>query len=90
MLQILLCLNQGEHRFADLKSALPRISSNVLTERIRALQSARLVERHYLPPPAASHVYALAASADGLRPVLDALAKWRADSGKQGGPMSAS
>jgi DNA-binding HxlR family transcriptional regulator len=51
-LQILLCLNGGEHRFSDLRTAIPRISSNVLTDRIRTLQTAGLVERRYVPPPA--------------------------------------
>ena len=77
-LQILLCLNAGEHRFSDLRSALPRVSANILTDRLRALESAGLVERHCLPPPQASHVYTLATLATALRPSLDALTSWRA------------
>jgi DNA-binding HxlR family transcriptional regulator len=80
-LQILLCLKQGERRFSDLRTAVPGISPNVLTKRIRSMESAGLIKRRYLPPPYASQVYALAASADGLRPALDALARWRADCG---------
>ncbi len=78
-LQVLLCLKEGAHRFSDLKASIPRISSNVLTDRIRALEQAGLVERQYLPPPSASYVYQLAAAADGLRSALDALASWRAE-----------
>ena len=78
-LQVLLCLKDGAHRFSDLKASIPGISSNVLTDRIRALEQAGLVERQYLPPPSASHVYQLAAAADGLRSTLDALASWRAE-----------
>jgi DNA-binding HxlR family transcriptional regulator len=77
-LHILLCLKEGAHRFSDLKAAIPRISSNVLTERMRALEHAGLVERHYLPPPSASHVYQLAATTEGLKPALDALKNWQA------------
>ena len=77
-LHILLCLKKGPHRFSDLKEAIPRISSNILTDRIRGLERAGLVERHYLPPPSASHVYQLAAAAEGLKPALDALASWQA------------
>jgi len=77
-LQILLCLKAGGHRFSDLKAAIPRISSNILTEWIRALESAGLIVRLYLPPPSASHVYELAQGANGLIPALDALAKWQA------------
>lgn len=82
-LHILLCLKEGAHRFSDLRTAIPRISSNVLTERIRALERSGLVQRRYLPPPSASHVYSLAAPADGLKPALDALASWQAGNSSQ-------
>jgi DNA-binding HxlR family transcriptional regulator len=78
-LQILLCLNGGEHRFSDLRAAIPRLSPNILTDRLRALECAGLVERHHLQPPYASQVYMLADVAAGLRPALDALARWRAE-----------
>jgi DNA-binding HxlR family transcriptional regulator len=51
----------------------------VLTERIRGLERAGLVERRYLPPPFASQVYRLTASVAGLKPTLNAVARWRAD-----------
>ncbi len=76
-LQILLCLNGGELRFSDLRTAIPGISSNVLTDRIRALQTAGLVKRRYLPPPTARHLYGLGPQASGLKPALDALASWQ-------------
>lgn len=77
-LQILLCLAIREHRFADLRTAIPRVSANILTDRLRALEYAGLVERAYLPPPHASHVYMLTKLATGLKPALAALARWRA------------
>ena len=77
ILRILICLNRCEHRFADLRSAIPRVSANILTDRLRALESAGLVERRHLPPPHASHVYMLTELAAELRPVLGALASWR-------------
>ena len=77
-LQILLCLNGDECWFADLRAAIPRLSANILTDRLHALERAGLVERHYLPPPHADHVYLLAALTVALKPVLDALASWRA------------
>jgi DNA-binding HxlR family transcriptional regulator len=81
ILQILLCLNRGEQRFSDLREAIPRLSASVLTERIRGLERAGLVERRYLPPPYASQVYGMTASAAGLKPALDALANWQAGHG---------
>jgi DNA-binding HxlR family transcriptional regulator len=77
ILRILLCLNRGEQRFSDLREAIPPISASVLTERIRGLERAGLVERRYLPPPSASQVYRLTASAAGLRPALDNLENWQ-------------
>ena len=44
-LQILLCVNAGAHRFVDLRAAIPQVSANVLTQRLRALESAALIER---------------------------------------------
>ena len=78
-LRILLCLNAGPHRFSDLRAAIPQVAANVLTHRLRALQGAGLIERRYLPPPAASHVYALERDARGLKRVLDALASFQAE-----------
>jgi DNA-binding HxlR family transcriptional regulator len=78
-LHILLCLNRGEQRFSDLRTAIPGISANVLTERVRALQAAGLIERRFLAPPAARHLYALGPRAEGLKPALDALANWRGE-----------
>lgn len=76
-LQILLCLNAGAQRFSDLRAAIPEVAANILTRRLRALESAGLVERQYLPPPAARQVYALGSEAAGLKAVLDALEHWR-------------
>jgi DNA-binding HxlR family transcriptional regulator len=77
-LQILLCVNAGARRFVDLRAAIPQVSANVLTQRLRELESAGLIERRYLPPPVARHVYVLAAEAAGLKPALDALGSWHA------------
>jgi DNA-binding HxlR family transcriptional regulator len=78
-LRILLCLNRREHRFSDLRAAIPRVSANILTDRLRALESAGLIERHRVPPPHAGQVYALTRPAAGLKPALDALARWRGE-----------
>ena len=53
----------GDRRFTDLRTALPGIAPNLLSERLRDLQAEGLVEHKELPPPAARTVYA--ATADG-------------------------
>jgi len=90
ILRILLCLSRGEQRFSDLREAIPPISASVLTDRIRGLERAGLVERRYLPPPSASQVYRLTSSAAGLRPALDALARWQTDARASHGLFTAS
>jgi len=75
-LLILRELTFGEQRFTDLRSALPGIASNLLTERLRDLEADGLVEQRELPAPAARTVYALTASGRRINPVLRALAQF--------------
>ncbi len=49
----------GARRYADLRSALPGIATNLLADRLRELEDAGLVERTELPPPVARTVYTL-------------------------------
>ncbi len=74
-------------RFTDLRRGLPGIASNLLAERLRALDHAGIVERANLPPPAASTVYQLTERGHALRTVLFELARWGApmlDAGPDG------
>src|SRR5829696_7554712 len=66
----------GPQRFSDLRRALPGASSNMLTDRLRELESHEVVRRRTLPPPAASSVYELTERGRGLEPVLDAIGAW--------------
>jgi DNA-binding HxlR family transcriptional regulator len=75
-LLILRELTMGEHRFTDLRAALPGIAPNLLAERLRDLQAAGLVEQRELPPPAARTVYAVTADGRDVVPVLRALARF--------------
>jgi DNA-binding HxlR family transcriptional regulator len=69
-------LSFGEQRFTDLRTALPGIASNLLTERLRDLEEDGLVEQRELPPPAARTVYSLTSSGRRIIPVLRALARF--------------
>ena len=75
-LLILRELSFGRRRFTDLRTALPGIASNLLTDRLRDLGEAGLVEQHELPPPAARTVYALTRAGERVVPVLRALARF--------------
>ena len=68
-------LAHGPLRYTDLHARLG-CGTNVLAQRLRELEAGGVVARRKLPPPAASTVYELTASGEGLRPVLHALAWW--------------
>ncbi len=69
-------LSMGEARFTDLRNGLPGIATNLLTERLRTLEEAGLVEQHELPAPAARTVYRLTRDGVRIRPVLRAIAQF--------------
>jgi DNA-binding HxlR family transcriptional regulator len=75
-LLILRELSFGEQRFTDLRAGLPGIASNLLTDRLRDLEEAGLVEQRELPAPAARSVYRLTRDGTTIRPVLRALARF--------------
>jgi DNA-binding HxlR family transcriptional regulator len=68
----------GDQRFTDLRTHLPGIAPNLLSERLRQLVADGLAEQVELPPPAARSVYRL--TDDGRRavPVLRAMARFGA------------
>src|SRR5665213_1135148 len=66
----------GPKRFTDLRTGLPRVSADVLAQRLRELEGAGLVAHRKLPPPAAAHVYELTPRGGELEPVLLALGRW--------------
>ncbi len=74
--------SQGPQRFGELKRGVPGISAKVLTDRLRMLEEARILHRHYeatIPP---SVTYSLTTRGEELREILDRLAevaqRWRA------------
>jgi DNA-binding HxlR family transcriptional regulator len=70
----------GPNRFTDLRAGLPNASPNILAQRLRELEAARVVRRRKLPPPAASKVYELTARGMELEPVIIRLGRWGARS----------
>lgn len=66
----------GPKRFTDLRAGLPGVSANILSQRLRELETEGIVERTTLPPPAAVAVYALTPRGAELEPVVLALGSW--------------
>ncbi|MFZ0168307.1 MAG: helix-turn-helix domain-containing protein [Candidatus Dormiibacterota bacterium] len=78
-------LLEGPRRYSDLKRELPTIASNVLSERLRRLESSGVVasRRYSTKPPRLE--YQLTAAGRGLAAVVDALDRW-GGSGDAPGP----
>src|SRR5215510_5849567 len=70
----------GPKRFSDLLRSLPGIGTNILTDRLKSLEANDLVQKRFLPPPAASCVYELTPYGRTLEDVMIALAMWGAQS----------
>jgi DNA-binding HxlR family transcriptional regulator len=67
---------RGACRYTDLKNGLPGIATNLLSDRLRDLESAGLIRREDAPPPVATTLFHLTEAGAELRPVLDALGRW--------------
>jgi DNA-binding HxlR family transcriptional regulator len=70
----------GPKRFGDLRSDLPGISANVLTQRLEGLEAAGLLVRRRLPPPASAQVYELTSWGYEAEPIVQSLGRWAARS----------
>ncbi len=73
-------LLQGPKRYTDLAEGLPGIGTNILASRLRDLETAGVITKKTLPPPAASRVYELTDYGLALKPVMRELALWGARS----------
>jgi DNA-binding HxlR family transcriptional regulator len=69
-------LIRGPCRYTDLKNGLPGIATNLLSSRIRELESAGLIEREDAPPPIATTLFHLTEAGAQLQPALDAIGRW--------------
>jgi DNA-binding HxlR family transcriptional regulator len=70
----------GPKRYTDLRRGLPNASPNVLAERLRELESAGVVRRRTLPPPAGSRIYELTDWGLQLEETVMSLGRWAARS----------
>jgi DNA-binding HxlR family transcriptional regulator len=73
-------LMMGPKRFSDLRSSLPGISANVLTQRLEGLEAAGVLTKRKLPPPVSAQVYELTPWGYESEPIFQALGRWAARS----------
>lgn len=79
----------GPKRFSGLRSGLPTISPNVLTQRLNELEAALVLRRRKLPQPANAWIYELTDWGRSLEPIMLQLAHWgvRSPSFVRGAPL---
>jgi len=66
----------GPARYTDLRDGLPGMATNLLAQRLRALEDQGIVTRRRLPPPAATTVYELTELGRGLEEAVESLIRW--------------
>ena len=66
----------GPRRFNELLTSIPGISDRLLTERLRELESEKVVRREVRPEAPVRVVYELTARGRDLGPALDEIARW--------------
>ena len=77
----------GPKRFTDLRAGLPRVSPDMLAQRLRELDAAGVLRRGTLPPPAASQVYELTDRGRELKAVILELGRWGSREPPNDGPL---
>jgi DNA-binding HxlR family transcriptional regulator len=70
----------GPKRFTDLRRGLPRIPTNILSDRLKELEDSGVVRRRVLPRPAGSIVYELTEYGADLDDAIKHLGRWGARS----------
>jgi DNA-binding HxlR family transcriptional regulator len=69
----------GPSRYSDLKRGLPGIATNLLTDRLKAMEAEGLIERKDAPPPVGATLYQLTERGRSLQGVVRSLAEWGLD-----------
>lgn len=71
-------LIQGPSRFTDLRRGLPGVATNLLSDRLRDLESAGVITRVEEPPPVSATLIRLTPRGQGLSGVVRELVRWGA------------
>jgi DNA-binding HxlR family transcriptional regulator len=69
-------LQGGSLRFSTIAGAVPDLSDRMLSDRLKELESHRLVDRTVFPGPPVRVQYALTLKGQDLAPALDELKRW--------------
>ena len=73
---ILRVLFTDQHRYAQIKAAIPGLSDTMLAERLRSLEADGIIERRVIPSSPVQVEYHLTKKGLDLEPVLEAVLSW--------------
>jgi DNA-binding HxlR family transcriptional regulator len=76
MPQVIHAMKPGPRRYSDLKTSIPRISDALLSERLKALEAAKIVVRTVEPTTPVRISYGLTPRGEELADVLGELQVW--------------
>lgn len=74
--QLVRALESGVTRFSDIRDSIPPISDHVLSQRLKELEGAGIVERTVTPSTPVGIAYRLTRRGEGLAKVMAELAAW--------------
>ncbi|MDQ3186980.1 MAG: helix-turn-helix transcriptional regulator [Pseudomonadota bacterium] len=66
----------GKRRYQDLISSPEKIASNILSDRLKKLETAGLITRRAYQQKPARYEYVLTEKGADLKPVLEAISRW--------------
>ncbi len=78
LLSVLYAALDGAVRFGEFRQAVEDIPPTTLSQRLRQLERAGVVERRIIPASPPFTEYRLTPAGDELRPVVEALGRWTA------------
>ena len=69
-------MRTGITRFSDIRDAVPGLSDHVLSQRLKELETAGIIERTVAPTTPVCISYRLTERGEGLADVMSELARW--------------
>lgn len=84
---IIRALLSGASRFTELAAAVPGLSDRLLSERLKELEAAAIVERVVVPSMPVRVEYHLTPKGHGLLHVIEVVSTWAHQWGEPAGPV---
>ena len=73
---LLILLQEGTHRYSELKRRVPGITQKMLTKQLRELEAEDIISRKVYPQVPPKVEYAITEYGKSLEPILTAMHEW--------------